>query len=68
MKCGRAQSGIVKNPGGLERGQRDIDQNRPLWESTATLEEQRQKLRHGKERLIDSLAEGVMIETNSQLV
>ena len=51
--------GIVKNPGSLEQdGQGST--RRSLPEDVDALRAQRQKLRHGMERLIDSLAEGVI--------
>ena len=53
-------SKIVTKPGSLEQGDRDSNQSNALSKSIDTLEEQRQKLRRGMERLIDSLAEGII--------
>jgi site-specific DNA recombinase len=50
---------ILKNPGSLEREEQD-SQHKALPENVDTLRAQRQKLQHGLERLIDSLAEGVI--------
>jgi site-specific DNA recombinase len=51
---------IVKNPGSLEQDGRDSTRRSVLPENVDALRAQRQKLRHGMERLIDSLAEGVI--------
>ena len=51
---------IVRNPGSLQQENQDSKQRDALLESVDTLSAQRQKLRHGLERLIDSLAEGVI--------
>jgi site-specific DNA recombinase len=51
---------ILKNPGSLEQDEQESGQRKALQESVDTLRAQRQKLRHGLERLIDSLAEGVI--------
>jgi site-specific DNA recombinase len=50
----------VRNPGSLQQENQDSKQRDALLESVDTLSAQRQKLRHGLERLIDSLAEGVI--------
>jgi site-specific DNA recombinase len=50
----------VRNPGSLEPGDQDSSQPKALPENVDTLRAQRQKLRLGLERLIDSLAEGVI--------
>lgn len=52
--------GIVKNPGSLEQVGQDSTQRNVLPEDVDALRAHRQKLRHGMERLIDSLAEGVI--------
>ena len=51
---------IVRNPGSLQHENQDSKQRDALLENVDTLSAQRQKLRHGLERLIDSLAEGVI--------
>jgi site-specific DNA recombinase len=51
---------ILKNPGSLEQEDQDDNQREALPEKVDTLRAQLQKLRHGMERLIDSLAEGVI--------
>ena len=51
---------IVRNPGNLQQENQDTKQRDALLENVDTLSAQRQKLRHGLERLIDSLAEGVI--------
>ena len=51
---------IVRNPGSLQQEDQDSKQRDALLENVDTLRAQRQKLRHGLERLIDSLAEGVI--------
>ena len=53
-------SKIVRNPGILEQREQDRDPPSALPETLDTLEAQRQKLQRGMERLIDSLAEGVI--------
>ena len=50
----------MKNPGSLEQQDRESNQRNALPENFDTLRAQRQKLRHGMERLINSLAEGVI--------
>ncbi len=50
---------IVRNPGSLQQDQ-DSNQRKELPENGDTLRAQRQKLQHGLECLIDSLAEGVI--------
>jgi site-specific DNA recombinase len=50
----------VRNPGSLQQENQDSKQRDALLENVDTLSAQRQKLRHGLERLIDSLAEGVI--------
>jgi site-specific DNA recombinase len=54
--------GIVKNPGSLQgAAQRDGNANQDILpENVNALRSQRQKLQHGMERLIDSLAEGLI--------
>jgi site-specific DNA recombinase len=51
---------IVRNPGSLELEDQDRNPRNALPESVDSLRAQRQKLRHGLERLIDSLAEGII--------
>ena len=51
---------IVRNPGSLQQENQDSKQRDALLENVDTLSAQRQKLRHGLERLIDSFAEGVI--------
>ncbi len=51
---------ILRNPGSLQQEDPDVDQAKAFPENVDALREQRQKLRHGAERLIDSLAEGVI--------
>ena len=51
---------VVRNPGSLQQENQDSKQRDALLENVDTLSAQRQKLRHGLERLIDSLAEGVI--------
>jgi len=51
---------IVRNPGSLQQENQDSKQRDALLENVDILSAQRQKLRHGLERLIDSLAEGVI--------
>jgi hypothetical protein len=51
---------ILKNSGSLEEKNQDHNQREPLLENVDTLRTQLQKLQHGVERLIDSLAEGVI--------
>jgi site-specific DNA recombinase len=51
---------IVRNPGSLQPENQDSKTRDALLENVDTLSAQRQKLRHGLERLIDSLAEGVI--------
>ncbi len=53
-------SKILKNPGILDQEDKDTDQRNVPRENTDSLKAQLQKLRHGMERLIDSLAEGVI--------
>ena len=48
---------IVRNPRSLEQEDADSNQSKALPENVDSLTAQRQKLRHGLERLIDSLAE-----------
>jgi site-specific DNA recombinase len=50
----------VKNPEGLEQEGQDSTRRGAIPEDVDALRAQRQKLRHGMERLIDSLAEGVI--------
>jgi predicted nucleic acid-binding Zn-ribbon protein len=50
----------VRNPGSLEHEDQDSNQRKELPDNIDTLRAQRQKLQHGLERLIDSLAEGVI--------
>jgi hypothetical protein len=50
----------VRNPESLDQTDQDSDPPSALPETLATLKVQRQKLRRGMERLIDSLAEGVI--------
>ena len=58
---------IVKNPGSLEQENQYGSQLNALPENVDTLSAQRQKLRHGMERLIESLAEGVIDKDSSHL-
>jgi site-specific DNA recombinase len=51
---------IVRNPGSLQQEDQGSNQGKELPENFDTLRAQGQKLRHGLERLIDSLAEGVI--------
>jgi site-specific DNA recombinase len=51
---------ILKNPGSLEEKNQDVNQREASPENVDTLRAQLQKLQHGMERLIDSLAEGVI--------
>ena len=51
---------ILKNPESLEQEEQDSGERKALPKNVDTLTAQRQKLRHGLERLIDSLAEGVI--------
>jgi len=51
---------ILRNPGILEQEHPDSIQRRGVQENVDTLRAQRQKLQHGMDRLIDSLAEGVI--------
>ena len=51
---------ILKNPGSLEQEEQDSNKSPAAPGNVDTLKAQRQKLRHGMERLIDSLAEGVI--------
>ena len=51
---------IVRNPGSLQQEDQDSIQRKELPENVDALRAQRQKLRRGLERLIDSLAEGVI--------
>ena len=51
---------IVRNPGCLEQKDYGTDQRVVLSANVDTLRVQRHKLQHGLERLIDSLAEGVI--------
>ena len=51
---------IVRNPGSLQQDDQDSNQRKELPDNVDTLRAQRQKLQHGLERLIDSLAEGVI--------
>jgi site-specific DNA recombinase len=51
---------ILKNPNILEQEDQDKTQHGGVQENVDTLRSQRQKLRHGMDRLIDSLAEGVI--------
>jgi len=51
---------IVKNPESLEQEAQDSTRRGAIPEDVDALRAQRQKLRHGMERLIDSLAEGVI--------
>jgi site-specific DNA recombinase len=51
---------ILKNPESLEQEEQDSGERKALPKDVDTLTAQRQKLRHGLERLIDSLAEGVI--------
>jgi site-specific DNA recombinase len=50
----------VRNPGSLQQEGQGGNQGKQLPENFDTLRAQRQKLQHGLERLIDSLAEGVI--------
>ena len=58
---------ILKNPKILEPDDHDNTQRSAVQENMDTLRAQRQKLQHGMDRLIDSLAEGVIEKTNSPL-
>jgi site-specific DNA recombinase len=49
---------IVRNPGSLQQVDQDSKQRKEWPENVDTLRAQRQKLRHGLERLIDSLGRG----------
>ena len=51
---------ILKNPRILELEDQDSTQRSGVQENVDTLRAQRQKLQHGMDRLIDSLAEGVI--------
>ena len=51
---------ILKNPKILEQEDQDKTQHSGVQENVDRLRAQRQKLRHGMDRLIDSLAEGVI--------
>jgi hypothetical protein len=51
---------IVRNPGSLQQEDQGSNQGKELPDNVDTLRAQRQKLRHGLERLIDSLAEDVI--------
>jgi site-specific DNA recombinase len=53
-------SKILRNPGILDQEDKDSDQRNVPRANTGSLTAQLQKLRHGMERLIDSLAEGVI--------
>jgi len=53
-------SKILKNPGILDQENKDTGQRNVPRENTDGLKAQLQKLRHGMERLIDSLAEAVI--------
>jgi len=50
----------VRNPGSLQQEDQGSNQRTELPGNVDTLRAQRQKLQHGLERLIDSLAEGVI--------
>jgi hypothetical protein len=50
----------VRNPGSLQQEDQGSNQGKELPDNVDTLRAQRQKLRHGLERLIDSLAEDVI--------
>ena len=50
----------MRNSGSLQQENQDSKQFKELPENIDTLSAQRQKLQHGLERLIDSLAEGVI--------
>jgi site-specific DNA recombinase len=54
--------GLLKNPKSLEKtlGREDRSRHNVLPEDVDALRAQRQKLQHGMERLIDTLAEGVI--------
>jgi serine/threonine protein kinase len=51
---------IVRNPRSLQQEDQDSNQRKQSPENVDVLRAQRQKLQHGLDRLIDSLAEGVI--------